>query len=1153
MIKKIIVTVIALLILLSGISVWWFEVFKQDLGWLNIASLIAGSIVFVAALIWLYRQRSKDRAARKAHEQEVLLKKDTQYIQDIFKKSVKRVQGSGSVKLKTLYDLPWYLLIGGEGDAKSSILQQNGLEPVLNNQTQKEDEEHYLKFWSNDRVVVLEVGHRLFDNEGIDEALWSVLCQQLIKYRPRQAINGVVSVIGCDRLLKGDRKDRQRLSSIIQEAILTLSDRIGIRVPVYATFSKSDTLTDFTEFFESFSGTTLDSPMGITFEDTPAGQFDSYLFDKQAKALVSSLADQQFELLKNSHSDKAGSVVAFPYQFTIFLQRCKQLLRDIGRENRVRESVWIRGSYFLSSGQKGASFDLLTQTMADRSEFNTAVVSEQDQNRRSYFVSGLFSKVILPESRLVGVNSRRQTSYFLLTAVAMLAMVSVLTLAGLELKNNWNQDEAWRAKTTTQLSVYASDIARLNRETVSITDIIAVLYELREVVVEGAVDRPWYEKVSIRQDETAQLVNRAYHDQLNEILLPRVEEIISNELYVYISLGNPSKIFEILRFYQMLFDEKRLDINDMQEYLLENLNDQGDVSEQDINKLSLLIDDLFSGPYDKTLTANEELIAVAVNNLEGLSAERLIYSRIKSLPAYNGQVDIRRQLGEKFSDIFLFEDGYHGFLIPEIYTRQGYSNLDLSAKSAILRLQMKEFKMMQGDFSAVSITEMTELSRQIQRLYFADYIYRWKDLIANIKVRDFATAQELSLALRLAREPATSPILDVLDAIVVNTTLAVEEQPDTRQQKQVAAQLGVKQLTNIAKKADKINRLAGDKLLRLQPSFVVNEAFKNYAAYIDSEAAATGGAPMNSLLAQFDQLNSYFDSALSSANPAKAFYGYATAHAQGSQDAIVMFSREAGKAPNQVAGWVKAIAGQSWASVINSSVEHINVEWQNRVYGFYSQAIAGRFPFSTDSRSEIELNDFAMFFKAQGTVEKFVDDVLSPFVEWENQKLVTREIDGRALPVKRDALAQLSKSKQLQKLFFNTSGQELALNFRVKPSSMSTDVTEFRMSEVELLFDYRHGPRVWSDINWPSNAEDSELRLSFFRGEDRVATQAYQGKWGLIRVVFDSKISATGDSRISKVRFEEEGKHIIFDSSIGDGSVKFSKPFFSGFSLPRKL
>lgn len=208
--------------------------------------------------------------------------------------------------------------------------------------------------------------------------------------------------------------------------------------------------------------------------------------------------------------------------------------------------------------------------------------------------------------------------------------------------------------------------------------------------------------------------------------------------------------------------------------------------------MSLLIEDVFNGNYDNQLQPNLDLIAVATNNLEGLSPERLIYARIKAMPEYRTQVDLRSQLGEKFDSLFEFSSDFHGYLIPEVFTKQGYAQIDLSAKSELLNTLMSEFKAIQGDMSGASVVELTELSKQVQRLYFADYIYQWKDLVNNIQVKQFNNASDLSFALRNARAPATSPLLDVLDAVVVNTTLAVAEQPDTKGQKRVAGQLGLK-------------------------------------------------------------------------------------------------------------------------------------------------------------------------------------------------------------------------------------------------------------------------------------------------------------------------------------------------------------------------
>ena len=50
---------------------------------------------------------------------------------------------------------------------------------------------------------------------------------------------------------------------------------------------------------------------------------------------------------------------------------------------------------------------------------------------------------------------------------------------------------------------------------------------------------------------------------------------------------------------------------------------------------------------------------------------------------------------------------------------------------------MSEFKAIQGDMSGASVIELRELSKQVQRLYFADYIYYWKDLVNNIQIKQF--------------------------------------------------------------------------------------------------------------------------------------------------------------------------------------------------------------------------------------------------------------------------------------------------------------------------------------------------------------------------------------------------------------------------------
>jgi len=1149
---KTFLTTLLVITLLAGITCGWLLLPTVQWLWLQVSITVVSVIMLSVIAVYLYKWRQKQRDNQDVHEQHILLKQDTKVIQQLFKLATKKIRGHGTNKLDSLYSLPWYIVLGGEKEAKSALLQQNGLEPVLDKHLQDSDSEQYLKFWSNDHAVVIEIGHRIFDSEGVDETLWNIVAQQLLKYRPRQGLNGIAAVIGCDRLLQGDRKERQKISSNYQEATLSMSGLLGLTLPVYCLFSKADTIADFVEFFESFSGCDVESPFGVTFPCDTSKRFDKYKFEELRKGLLKSLATQQFELLRNISSEKSGSVIALPYQLRIFFDRVEELLTDIGRENRVREAVWIRGSYLLSSGQKGNEFDLLTQTVAERAEFNSLLTREQTPGRRSYFTSRLFSHVILPEKGIVGVNEWRHAGYLVARSATLLLVLSAVSMVGLVLKDNWNQDEQWRADAMTQLRLYVSDIQRLESN-YSWSDMIAILNELRVVADAGIMPKAWYQQVSIKQGDTAERIYTTYQEQLNLILLPKLEELISSELYVYVSLGNPSKIFEILRYYQMLFDKQYLDVDEIQTYLLDNLKDQGDVSSSDINTLSVLIEDLFNSNYSGSIAPNKELIAVATNNLDGLSPERLIYARIKSLPEYRKQVDIRRQLGEKFDSMFEFSDGFHGYLVPEIFTKQGYSQIDLTAKSELLRRQLSDFKAIQGDSSGTSITEITDLSKQIQRLYFSDYVYHWKDLLNNIHIKKLGSSSDFAYALKNAREPATSPILDVLGALVVNTTLAVEEQPDTKGNKRIASQLGLKKVAKGLKKADRINRAVGDKLLRLQPSYAVNEAFINYANYVNGTGKKGGPIPIDALIKEFDALNLYFDSALSSSNPGKVFHAYSLAHAEGSQDAIELFKRQGSQSPSQVAKWTKSIAEQSWKQVVSGSIGYLNKQWNEQVYQFYAAAVEGRFPFSAQGRGEVDLNDFVQFFKPQGRIDQYVDTLLKPFVFWDNGTLKLNEVDGVTLPISAITRKQLRQARQLRKTFFGPTGQELALKFAFRPSSMSTSVTAYQIRESESVFSYRHGPRVWTDLTWPSTAVDGYLTTNFYQGENRVATRSYTGQWALFRALFDGNSSKTATRLIRKWNYKLNDNSIVIDYTLRDSNETLDKSLFTSFSLPSKL
>ena len=127
------------------------------------------------------------------------------------------------------------------------------------------------------------------------------------------------------------------------------------------------------------------------------------------------------------------------------------------------------------------------------------------------------------------------------------------------------------------------------------------------------------------------------------------------------------------------------------------------------------------------------------------------------------------------------------------------------------------------------------------------------------------------------------------------------------------------------------------------------------------------------------------------------------------------------------------------------------------------------------------------------------------------------------------------------------------MTLKLKASSMSTSVTQFNIMETENIFSYRHGPRLWQSIAWPSIGEDDYMSVNFFSGENRVASKSYSGQWALFRALFDGRSSATGDRRIKKLTYKLNNEDIVLQYSLKGSNQIFDKYLFTRFSLPVRL
>ncbi len=97
----------------------------------------------------------------------------------------------------------------------------------------------------------------------------------------------------------------------------------------------------------------------------------------------------------------------------------------------------------------------------------------------------------------------------------------------------------------------------------------------------------------------------------------------------------------------------------------------------------MLLDDVFNQHLVAT-TANQELEGLAKQVINQSNIETLLYQHILNDHAYEKRIDVRKELGSNFNQIYQFKPGYVGYFVPYLYTPTGFNELDLSVESPLL-------------------------------------------------------------------------------------------------------------------------------------------------------------------------------------------------------------------------------------------------------------------------------------------------------------------------------------------------------------------------------------------------------------------------------------------------------------------------------------
>ena len=180
---------------------------------------------------------------------------------------------AGRARAATLYEQPWYAIIGPPGAGKTTALLNAGLQfPLAAEMGQGAvagvGGTRLCEWWFTDDAVLIDTAGRYTTQDSdaaVDRAGWETFLDLLRRTRPRQPLNGVIVAIALTDVAQAPAAERAAHARAIRPALEELEARLGMRMPVYVLFTKADLIAGFTEFFDDLTATQRAQVWGMTF------------------------------------------------------------------------------------------------------------------------------------------------------------------------------------------------------------------------------------------------------------------------------------------------------------------------------------------------------------------------------------------------------------------------------------------------------------------------------------------------------------------------------------------------------------------------------------------------------------------------------------------------------------------------------------------------------------------------------------------------------------------------------------------------------------------------------------------------------------------------------------------------------------------------
>jgi len=1051
-----------------------------------LAALIVLAIFVVYILIKSWRTRRKNRkmaedlAATEKDAAQIQTEEEVATLTKLFDQALGELKKAklGKGKGETLYQLPWYVIIGPPGSGKTTALINSGLNFPLakrlgTNKIKGIGGTRNCDWWFTDHAVLLDTAGRYTtqdSHQDVDSAAWMKFLDLLKKHRKQRPINGIMVAISLSDLMQKSEAERAAEAITIRQRIQELHERLGIRFPIYVLFTKADLIAGCMEFFDDLSKEERVQVWGMTFPlDDPKSESDPVVerFTEEFALLEQRLNMRLLKRLQDERdSQRRDLVYIFPQQFSALKNLAKQFLDEVFIPNRFEERSLLRGVYFTSGTQEGNPIDRLMGSLAATFGISRQLLASFSGTGRSYFLNRLFLSVIFQESGLAGTNLQLQRRRRILQAGVYIGVVVLLLVAAGVWINSYRYNQALVTDINERTAVINTAAAEIKPEQHEPLAVLDLLDQARAVPgAHGELEKaPIWLRLGLYQgDKLGDSARTAYRNLLERAFLSRLFIQVEQRIQELVQQVDPDvELYDALKAYLMLDraeEERPLEPDFLLGWFVERWRRDIQLNDEQRERLQLHLAALLEAmPQTAPLFPDTELIKKARERLpQQLNAEQL-YRQLRKANYGIAPFRVSEVAGDDVTLVFTRLSGApinEG--VPGIYTQPGQLVF-------VARAQARIEELAQGDWVlAIPPLPQDQLQQQlvaVQERYWADYCPQWEKLLADLDM--------------------IAPSGALQDAIDKFYVLSGPNSP----------------LRALAQGISEQVRLVPNCLEELN-QFVAGEE----------------ATPMGQLLTELDEI------AVLMAPLAKAKEEGRTLDQEMSNTALARLDQLPRNKPPPLKRWLLSLTEPIPIYLFEGIRAYMNSIWRRDVLSYCQRVFRNRYPLVPSSSDDISLADFSRFFAPNGILDDFIyqgDHRFTTFVDMSKARWEWKTFDNNP-GVPEEKLALLRFGTQIKQAFFSDGGRQPAVSFQLKPVAIDPALSRVALEMNGQAVNFTPGSTAPSALLWPNTGEGGRVRVQFFpaAGGSPPLTIEENGPWALFRLLDRARMRVLADDLFS--------------------------------------